>query len=392
MSTFIPAYRKIKEYIRLQVKSGALLPNDQIPSQIELMELFDVSRGTVHKAIAELTSEGDIYGIHGVGNFIAEDDSPIAAVAPPKTSEAPMRTIGLVIPYDFRFTPDLLKGMEQHLSECGYRLIVSNSDGNPKREEQLLTQLVDEGIQGLVVYTSFTEKVHSPIAQLQRNGFPFVLVNLYLTTLPCDFVVSNNVEGGQLAASHLVELGHRSTAAFIWTDMREIATIKERLIGYSRVMAEHKVPFGKNRIFGCTSKQFKERAGNEYSKDFYSPLAEPLREALAEHPDLSAIFCINDVVALELMRCLAHLNIRVPEDISIIGYDDSAFGTHIQVPLTTVRQNFYEMGLQAAEKAISRIEGPTRVTSGVYLPTQLIERNSTAPRSKRADTGAASNE
>ncbi|MBM7564285.1 GntR family transcriptional regulator [Paenibacillus sacheonensis] len=388
MSTFIPAYRKIKEYIRLQVKSGALLPNDQIPSQIELMELFDVSRGTVHKAIAELTSDGDIYGIHGVGNFIAESEAPIAA-APAKPSESPMRTIGLVIPYDFRFTPDLLKGMEQQLSERGYRLIVSNSDGNPKKEEQLLTQLVDEGIQGLVVYTSFTEKMHAPIAQLQRNGFPFVLVNLYLTTLPCDFVVSNNVEGGQLAATHLVELGHRSTAAFIWTDMREIATIKERLIGYSRIMAEHKIAFGKNRIFGCTSKQFKERAGNEYSKDFYSPLEEPLREALAAHHDLSAIFCINDVIALELMRCLAHLGIRVPQDISVIGYDDSAFGTHIQVPLTTVRQNFYEMGLQAADKAIALIEGPNRMTSGIYLPTQLIMRNSTAAHSL-SDTDTAS--
>ena len=172
-------------------------------------------------------------------------------------------------------------------------------------------------------------------------------------------VTSDNASGGYLATKHLIDQGYRRIA-FISSNMHPEPSINERKNGYCYALKEAGIPFNPDYLSEATEQ--------------FDDTVKRIR-ALPEPPD--AIFCVNDITAVGVYGILQRDNVKIPGDIALIGFDDLEISAKQPIPISTIRQDFFEMGYSAAEIAIKLIkEKPLYYTQHV-LPVSLIPREST---------------
>jgi GntR family transcriptional regulator of arabinose operon len=363
-----PSYHKIKDYIRIQIKSGTLRPNDQLPPQSELMVKFSVSRGTIHKAVQELIEEGLLYGVQGIGIFASGADKE----SKEKTS---LKVIGMIHPNQVVPRSSLFIGLEKELAKQQYRLLLASSHHELQEEVKLIRELIDEGIEGLVLYSTGDEEHYGHLTQLQESKVPFVMVNTYVARFSCPLVVSDNVNGGYLAGKHLCELGHERLAVMWWTNLMKSSEANDRLTGFMRALNDRGISFEENGIFGCDRDYFiqsiRDRRDN---REEDSPILDEVRRM--NEQGYTAVFCLNDTIATELLYCTRLLDISVPEQLSVVGFDDAHVST-LSPPLTTIRQPLEDIGKHAAKLLMSRIRNEPVKEDQLFLPVELIVREST---------------
>jgi LacI family transcriptional regulator len=229
------------------------------------------------------------------------------------------------------FYTELLRGIEDRLDSDGLSLIIGSSDGEPERERRLLRMLAEQGVRGVLITPM--DSTFERLAELDRIGLASVLMDAEPGQLPS--VGVDSVRGGRLAVDHLLEQGHRRIAF-----LAAAATMRPSEL----------------RLRGAT--EAVTAAGLDP--------AEVLQVIHLEHPNASAgeaataqlldsdrpptaVFGVNDIVALGALRALRERGVRVPEEVSVVGYDDLFLDTELAVPLTSVRQPMRELGWAAAD-------------------------------------------
>lgn len=276
------------------------------------------------------------------------------------------KVLGLVVPDIANpFFTEVARGAEDAALEAGYVIILCNSDEKAEREDRYLAVLESQRVGGILITP--TRKSLKPLSRLLQNGVAVTLLdNATLSQDVCSASVDDTM-GGTLAAEHAIELGH---TRLLWlAGPRDIPQVADREAGLMRAVRKAKV-----KATRIAATQMTAAAGEA-----------AMEAALAKQPDFTALVCANDLLALGAVRSLSRAGLRVPEDISVIGYDDIEFAASAAVPLTSVRQPKYELGYAAAKLVIGECEDPaTHAHQRVQFQPQLIVRSSTGPaRSRR---------
>ncbi|RAP77426.1 GntR family transcriptional regulator [Paenibacillus montanisoli] len=357
----LPKYAQLKKEILNWLDVGKLQPNEQMPSENEIAEQFGLSRQTVRQTLGELEQEGRLYRIQGKGTFAAE----------PRRSEnrLDVQSIGLVTTYisDYIF-PNIVRGAEAAIRAKGYSLLLSSTDNDKGKERDSLSMLTSQPLSGLIIEPTKSAEGNPNLdyfLALNNRRIPYVMINAKYPEISCPCLVIDDEEGGNLAAGHLLKLGHRRIAGFFKTDDQQGLL---RLKGFMRAHQSEGHSLHPDFV---TSYRTEEKAEK--------PVAAA--ERLLGRPEgerPTALVCYNDMLALQLLEVIRKLGLSVPNDVSIIGFDDSSLATATEVKLTTLTHPKEKMGEDAAQMLFELISsgGASVPASKMYKP-DLVIREST---------------
>lgn len=274
--------------------------------------------------------------------------------------------IGLLILYNVfqsqfpaEFLPGILAGITGQLHGTGYMLsLFLDQTADHFADDALINRNLD----GLIVIGLET---NTRLAyRISRITLPVVLLNLHFDDLTIPSVTTDDEQGAYLATSHLIGMGHRRIA-FMEGDPR-YHTSNSRRRGFLAAMAEHDVPAPAALM----------RTGNYDEGCAY----QETRALLEGGEPFTAMFCSNDIMALGVIQALRSKGLRVPEDVSLVGFDDTQFATAIDPPLTTVRKPRTHMGAEAARMLLDILEGEADASNRrIVLENRLITRQSVCP-------------
>ena len=278
-------------------------------------------------------------------------------------------TIGFVIPdITNPYAISVLRGAEAVAEEHGYMLMVCNSDRDPAKERRYFEVLKSYGMDGLLVFA--TGHNDDAVGDLARGDFPLVLIDQDVSNVQVDLVSSDNVTAVNEALDYLLSSGYDDVAYF--TD----------IIGTTASRAE------RADVFRATLAHRTGVASRVYEADVREDdqLDEALERFLEEPRGASrVIFAGNGVMMLKIYGRLKARGIRIPDDVSLIGFDDDEWASSAEPPLTTIAQATSQIGATAAQLLLARINGKSPPASPTRLATRLIVRNSTVDRSRRAE-------
>ncbi|MEV4561344.1 LacI family DNA-binding transcriptional regulator [Kitasatospora sp. NPDC049285] len=273
------------------------------------------------------------------------------------------QTLGVVSFDSTLYGPaSMLDGIERAARSAGYFVSVANLRSLDSRSvQEAVDRLRDQGIEGVVVIAPQTSAV-SAVARLS-SAIPIVAVGS--GTQPRVPMVSvDNSSGAQAATRHLLDLGHRTVHHLAgppgWQESQD------RRDGWRRVLEAAGAP-----VPPVESGDWSARSGYEAG----------LR--LAEQAEVTAVFCANDHMALGLLRALHEAGRSVPGDISVVGFDDIPEAGYFTPPLTTVRQDFSELGRRALELLVAELAGATHPRTHVQIPPEMVLRRSVGPAARR---------
>ncbi len=281
--------------------------------------------------------------------------------------------LGLIIPdITNPYFPAFALGAEDRVRERGYTLVLGNSEYDPNKEVAYLELVRSQQLAGAIYCLG--DEMSPIVADLKRaveEGLAVVLVHSPMPTVPT--VCADNRQGGRLAAQHLLDLGHREIGIISALPLDE--GMADREGGFLDVLREAGMAVDRSAV--------PTMYGNHQIEGGRQATIELLEHA----PELTAIFVLNDLMALGALEAARSSGRRVPGDLSIVGFDDIPFAALANPPLTTVGQPIRQLGEQAADLLLRVIEdglGPTveaPAQPNVQLPNELIVRSSTAPPS-----------
>ncbi len=259
------------------------------------------------------------------------------------------------------FYPELLDILHNELALGGYRTILFNEQTDASVEQHVGDIVNGAAVDGLL-YVSAT--LGTPLAGHGAHDLPIVLVNRYLESAPVDIVVADNDRGGRLVAEAMLGLGHRRIALI--TGPENTTTSRDRERGFREQLAASGVQFDETlRRVG----QFSHHSGYQWCLDL-----------LAAEPRPTAIFAANDVIAFGALDAARRVGVRVPAELSIVGFDDIDMAGWEGFSLTTVRQPLEEMGRAAAKLLLERISSDAElVPRRRVFPVGLVHRDTLGP-------------
>jgi DNA-binding LacI/PurR family transcriptional regulator len=282
--------------------------------------------------------------------------------------------IGMFLPATVRARfPELIEGAEQVVAQEGYSLALGGSDEDRSLEAAQLQRILDRGASGLIVYAVDGPLEVPMLRQLFDRGFPLVLIDRYFPDLAVDSVTIDNLGGSFLAVQHLIEQGCRRIG-YMGTDNLRTSSIVERLAGYRWALDASSLPVDADDI--CTLLHTTPWPAVDAAIARHNQAA--LR-AYLDRPDRpEGVFACNDYVAFQVVEAAERLGLRIPDDLAVVGFDNVACADYFGTPLTTVEQQFEELGATAASVLLDRIHGRRTRLGRFVISTRLIVRRSSA--------------
>ena len=376
---------QLMTYFRERILDGRLSAGARLPTDGELAAQYQISRDSVRQALALLANEGLIDRVQGRGTFVSQPASNGSTV-----TQLKQKQIGLVLNRTLRtqVNMNLLVGVEQAAKSHGYSVSFTYAEGNQEQQARDIARLRANQVLGMIIYLTGDSTHDASIQQLQADHVPIVLIDRYFPGLAIDYVGLDNVGGGYRATEHLLILGHRRIGfIFSYEETLQTTSVYERWQGYCKALQKYGVPYDEILVapdcnpcyqaeWPIGSVPYDETPVVPDFRQLQTGTHEGLVEFL-ERPDRpSAIFAVNDYVALDIMQAAKAIHLRIPEDLAVVGFDDTEFAAHVNPPLTTIRQPFIDIGLRAGTLLISRIEGIVGVPKHIELSTNLIIRES----------------
>lgn len=262
------------------------------------------------------------------------------------------------------FFTEVARGVEDRLAEDGYILILCSSDEQQARERRHLHLLEEQGVGGVLITP--TDRDISVLDDIRRRGTTVVLLDRTSPNADMCSVAVDDVKGGELAAAHLVSLGHRRLG-FVNGPLK-IRQCADRRKGVRRALRAAGLPVA-DSLAEVTVSSLKADGGEEGLG------------RLIDQPDPpSAIICVNDLIALGVLRGLMARGVRVPGQMAVVGYDDVEFASMLATPLTSVRQPKYQLGWTAADLLMAEVlQGPAHTHQQIQFQPELVVRESSRP-------------
>ena len=256
------------------------------------------------------------------------------------------------------FLNTVMSTVESIFFEHGYSVLMSNTGANAQKELDYLSMMEAEEAAGIVVIP--TSEDVDRIAEMAAGGMPIVVIDRHMVTDTIDCVLSDNVAGAFSAVDHLIRLGHRQIGHI--GGPLYLTSGRERYQGYLQAMAAAGLPVYDTWV----------RFGNHKYESGYQQTVELTRD----HPEVTALFIENNMMSLGALTALQDLRRRVPDDVAVVGFDDTPWSTLLNPPLSVVAQSTAEIGRRAAALLLERIKQPDLPARTELLPTTLIVRAS----------------
>ncbi|WP_372635176.1 LacI family DNA-binding transcriptional regulator [Cohnella sp.] len=275
------------------------------------------------------------------------------------------RTIGLIISDINRagakdaFAYEVLCGINDRAGELNYDLLLFSTNPSKQVEKSYASLCKERNVEGAILSGL---RLDDPYLHevVEQNSFPCVLIDIPITGANVAHVASDSKIGAAMAVRHLLEYGHRRIAMINGHNQASVS--QDRYSGYKEALEQSGLAADPALVYDGA---FSEDGG-----------AEAMYQILIRNPDVTAVFCASDLMALGAMRTLEKVGLRVPEDMSVIGFDDITIASYCSPKLTTIRQDKYELGYQAAQLLIDMLEERTD-NRKILLGNQLIVREST---------------
>lgn len=355
-----PKYLQLKEILQQYFEREHYIVDQKIPSENELTQQFAVSRSTVRQALSELVNEGYIYKKPGSGSFFAGQHARAEDV------EA-SHLIGVITALPSYIYPQIVQGINEVAYQKGYNIILGSSHAEWEQEVACLDQLLERGIDGLILEPS--DSIH----HLRDSGFferldelavSVVLMNWELDIPNVSYVSVDDVEGGFRATNYLIEAGHRRIA-FIYP---ENVPGLERYKGYQNAL----------KAAGISPDSRLEKVASVHNwneTEYIRKLMKELIDLKEDRP--SAVFCFNDHAALRTYATIREAGLKIPDDISLMGFDDYEMAALAEVPLTTMAHPKARLGKWAAEVLFEQIKlKDPDTTMHITMSPTIIVRDS----------------
>ncbi len=337
----------------------------------DVARLAGVGRGTVSRVLNERANVDPVTRARVLAAIAALDFVPSKTAR--RVSLRRTQTVAVIIPYLSRPSAvERFRGIELALAAAGYDPIVFNIETAERREAVFRELPRPERVDGLIIVSLSPHA--SELERIERSGLPTVLVDAHHRSLPR--VVGNDVLGGRLAAQHVIGLGHRRIAFlgdYSRTDLA-FTSSRLRLTGVRQAARAAGIRLPPGRV-----------GTGEHSRRRAAEIATRMLTA-SERP--TAIVCASDTQAAGVLQAAGHLGLRLPDDLSVTGYDDLELADHLG--LTTIHQPLFESGVRAVERLVRLLEGrPTEPLREVH-DISLVVRRSTAPPAVRLPEGIGS--
>jgi LacI family transcriptional regulator len=272
------------------------------------------------------------------------------------------RTIGMVIPDNCNpFFAEVTRGIEDASFEQGYNVILCNSDGDAEKELDYLELLFKKRVDGIVLVSAGASQ--ATVDVLAEQGRAVVIVDREISGLSADLVMTDNRQGGYQAVSYLLGLGHRRIACIAGPS--PLTASAGRLAGYRSALTGAGLTVDEGLILAG---DFQSRSGYMAMQSFLT---------LADRP--TAVFACNDMMAMGVICAIHQAGLKVPEDISVMGFDDISLASFTCPPLTTVAQAKHEMGVLAFGMLRERMRDGMSSPRTELLTTELVVRSSCGP-------------
>jgi DNA-binding LacI/PurR family transcriptional regulator len=352
-------YLALAARLRASIREGRWAPGQQIGSEHDLARREGISRMTVRKASELLIREGLLQRRPGKGLFVRAapgvDGGPVQVVVGNLTWETSLQ---------------MARGVQDAVKGDGIHAQIYDARGDIDLDLRVIESLPIGPARGAVIVSLHSPRFSRAICRLHAAGFPFVLLDQKMTDIDVPSVTADNHAGGRLVADHLIGFGHRRIA-FLGDLIA--GTVRDRLAGLRDALGEADLPFRPSLVVDLAV-----MPDNRFG-DWTAEVAAGVRRLMAEPAPPTAIFCSCDGVARRAYRELAALGLRVPDDVSVVGFDDDPIADYVHPRLTSVRQPFHAMGVAAMDLLRRQIATPAEPPPSLTLPVQLIERDSVAP-------------
>lgn len=351
-----PKYQMLKNFLIDEISSGKLASDEQIYSENELAEKFNISRHTVRKAIGELENDGWLYRVQGKGTFVRKN--------PGKKYDS-KKSIGVITTYlnDYIF-PSIIRGIDGILSESGYSITLGCTYNQHSKERACLESIINQNIGGLIVEPTKSALPNPNIylyERLIKMNIPILFIHGCYRELSLPYIVEDDKKAGYIATKHLIGLGHKRIGGIFKIDDIQGHL---RFSGFQNACQESGLKFSDSQIMWFDTDDLESKFS----------LNEGYIQNLVDN--CTAIVCYNDKIALKVLDYLRYKKLKVPKDISLVSFDDSAFAMASEVKLTTVTHPKEKLGEEAAKAIINMINN-SKEPCNLKMEPKLIIRSST---------------
>ncbi|MBZ0301646.1 MAG: LacI family transcriptional regulator [Anaerolineae bacterium] len=270
--------------------------------------------------------------------------------------------IGILVPgLDNGYIGEIVRGIDEDLAKSNYDLMLYTTHRHEGKESRYVTSITNGLTDGLILVVPLIPTAY--VEALRQRNFPYVLIDQSDMSDKSSIVDATNWQGAYDGTRYLIQLGHRRIG-FI-TGLLDLASAVDRLEGYKAALSDHDLPLQPEWVVEA---------------DFWQAGGYQAAQALLALPQRpTAIFASNDLSAFGAMEAIRDCGLRIPEDLSIIGFDDIPQAAIAYPKLTTIRQPLAQMGRVAAQMLVEHIENPDRPARRVTLATQVVIRDSCQP-------------
>lgn len=355
-------YAMVMAYLLNYIKEYHLVAGDKLPTEMQLVEELGISRITIQRAIRNLQQQGVVRRVQGGGTYVAGD-------AGEQAEDKELQFIPFVLTNDNDYTGalDYIQGADSYLSNHSYYLTVHSSHKNAEEECEVIRRLVEDGAKCIIVQPFASSENYFLYFQMMQKGVDFVFVDRMPKNLVANWVMCDNITGGYLAAKHLAKCGGKRIGLVSLDPIASAYSLEQRKAGYQLALQEERLPYREEYI------QFANE--REEIKELIDRLL-----GLPEPPD--ALFCANDITAVDALNYLQSIHREVPEDILIMGFDNLSITQSASVPISTIEQPFFKIGYEAARIARKLLSGERDYIAQEILPVKLQKRMSTGKNFK----------
>lgn len=342
--------------LRKEIKSGKYPIGQRLSNERLLGAQFNISRGTVRKILDILEQERLVVRQQGRGTFVATPSST-------SLDKKDVSMIGILVYMKEIYFNKIVDRACVHAANNGFMITIGlNATANAETEH--VKAFINHGVQGVII----APMLHSQVAykSLTENNIPVVMIDTMLPDVIEDFVSVDNRQGTFLATKHLVELGHSRISYVGHNNPNNLPCKRERIAGFEAACERFGIKLNEDSVIELDDAMYK-----------------PGLEALLKKPNRpTAVVTFNDDWARRIVLVAKNMGLKVPEDISVTGFDDASFSKFFEVPLTTVRPDFDEIGTKAINLLIERINSPKASSKVTILisPTLVIRESTTHPK------------
>ncbi len=362
-------YKMIYNELVNQISQGFYKIGDRIPSEKELSSLYGVSRITSKKALEKLEQNHFVERIRGKGTFLIKDIKPNKYVyANSKYNAKPI--IAIIFPsiHDFGHFSLTVEAMTKVIIDNGYKPNLYYRFNGINDVENILLKLRNNSkVKGVIYFPYSLLDSYEILNSYRYEKKPIVTIDKYFSNLNIKSICSDNFKGGIIATNHLIELGHKKIGFISDVSLEGVSSVRDRYLGYCNALEKAGIPY--NSKFLSITKIDLE-FDRFYDEKYYLDELKRLYDL-----GVTAVIAINDIVASYIFQVANILKIKIPDNLSIVGFDGILFSEYQEIPLTAVLQDFTRMGSEAANIIFDEIKGVHK-NSKITLPMSLVQRES----------------